>query len=51
MVRPGRARQYADTYFEFLLLIASNLPVLEIKVMAAIDDASTDAVMAEDITV
>ena len=27
MVRPGRARQYADTFFEMLLNIAPSLPV------------------------
>ncbi len=51
MVKPGKAPQYGDTFFELLRSVAPCLPILGPKILAAIQPASIDALLEEQISV
>jgi hypothetical protein len=51
MVKPGKAPQYGDTFFELIRLIAPALPILGPMILAAIDPASIDHLLNFEITV
>ena len=53
MVKPGKAPQYGDTFFELLRSVAPSLPILGPKILAAlaIEPESIDALLDEQITV
>ncbi len=51
MVRPGKAPQYGDTFFELLRSVAPSIHILGPKILAAIEQESIDALLDEQITV
>ena len=51
MVKPGRAPQYGDTFFDLIRLIAPGLPIMGPKILAAIDPKSIDELLNAEITV
>ena len=51
MVKPGKAPQYGDTFFELLRSLAPSLPILGPKILAAIEPKSIDELLEEQITV
>ena len=51
MVKPGKAPQYGDTFFELLRSVAPSLPIMGPKILAAIEPKSIDELLDEQITV
>ena len=51
MVKPGKAPQYGDTFFELLRSLAPSLPIYGAKILAAIEPKSIDKLLDEQITV
>ena len=51
MVKPGKAPQYGDTFFDLLRFVAPSFPILGPKILAAIQPKSIDELLDEQITV
>jgi hypothetical protein len=51
MVKPGKAPQYGNTFFQLLRSVVPSLPILGPKILAAIEPESIDALLDEQITV